>query len=72
MEEDWLSKDAVFLSNMADAKIISQTAAELRTLENRGFQVADIARILGVPRIMMMDDGVPATKHRRLQRKSSF
>lgn len=57
LEEDWLSKDAVFLSNMADAKIISQTAAELRTLENRGFQVADIARILGVPRIMMMDDG---------------
>lgn len=54
--EDFMSKDAVFLNNIADAKIISQTAAELRTLENRGFQVADLSRLLGVPTIMMMLD----------------
>ena len=54
--EDWMSKDAVFVDNLADAKVISQTAAELRLLETRGFQIADIARVLGVPRVMMMDD----------------
>lgn len=53
---DFMSKDAIFLNNIADAKIISQTAAELRTLENRGFQVADISRLLGIPTIMMMLD----------------
>lgn len=53
---DLLSQDAVFLNNIAETKIISQTAQELRTLENRNFQVIDIARILGVPKIMMMDD----------------
>lgn len=53
---DLMSKDAVFLSNVMDTKIISQTAAELRTLENRGFQVSDIARLLGVPTIMLMLD----------------
>ena len=51
-----MSKDAIFLSNVMDTKIISQTAAELRTLENRGFQVSDIARLLGVPTIMLMLD----------------
>jgi phage portal protein BeeE len=46
----------VLLDNVADAKIISQTAAELRSLETRGYEVNDIARLLGVPRIMMMED----------------
>lgn len=54
--EDWMSKDAVFVDNLADAKVISQTAAELQVLETRGFQIADIARVLGVPKVMMMDD----------------
>ncbi len=54
--EDWLSKDAIMLDNVADAKVISQTASELRLLETRGYEVNDLARILGVPRIMMMED----------------
>lgn len=54
--EDWNAGDFVLLDNVADTKIISQTAAELRLLENRGFEVNDIARILGIPRIMMMED----------------
>ena len=45
--EDWLSRDVVLLDNVADAKIISQTAAELRSLETRGYEVNDIARLLG-------------------------
>lgn len=54
--EDWMSKDAVFASNVADVKIISQTAADLRLLETRGYQVTELARLLGVPKPMMMDD----------------
>ena len=53
---DWLQYDAVMLDNVADAKIISQTAAELRLLETRGYEVKDIARILGIPLIMEMED----------------
>lgn len=53
---DWASSDVVMLDNVADAKIISQTASELQLLEQRNYQVSDLARLLGVPRIMMMDD----------------
>ena len=52
--DDWMDHDAVFLDNMADAKVINQTAAELRLLETRGYQAEDISRILGVPKVMMM------------------
>ena len=54
--EDWMSKDAVFANNIADVKIISQTAADLKLLETRGYQVTELARLLGVPKPMMMDD----------------
>ena len=53
---DWDGGDVVLLDNVADTKIVSQTAQELRMLESRGFEVNDIARILGSPRIMMMED----------------
>ena len=55
-EGDWQSNDVVLLDNVMDPTIISQTAQQLQLLENRGFQVSDIARILGIPRIMMMED----------------
>lgn len=54
--EDWTDGDFILLDNVASPQIISQTAQQLQVLENRGFQVSDIARILGVPRIMMMED----------------
>lgn len=54
--EDWQANDVVMLDNVADAKVISQTAQQLQLLEQRGFEVTDLARILGVPRIMMMED----------------
>ena len=56
LADDMYSGDAIFLNNVADTKIISQTAAELRILEEKGFEVSEIARILGVPRIMMMEE----------------
>ena len=54
--EDWATGDAVVLDNTMEPKIISQTARDLELLESRGFSVSDLARILGVPRIMMMED----------------
>ena len=54
--QDWMSNDVAILDNVADAKIISQTARDLQLLESRSFQVSDLARILGIPRIMMMED----------------
>lgn len=53
---DWMSNDVVMLDNVVDAKMISQTARDLQLLEQRGFEVNDLARILGIPRIMMMED----------------
>ena len=54
--DDWQANDVVVLDNVADAKIISQTSQQLQLLEQRSFQVSDLARILGIPRIMMMED----------------
>lgn len=54
--ENLLSKDVVALNNIQTVTPVSQTAAELKLLENRGFEVADLSRILGIPTIMMMLD----------------
>lgn len=54
--QDWQSDDIVLLDNVANTQIISQTARDLQLLESRGFEVNDLARILGIPRIMMMED----------------
>lgn len=56
LDEDIYSKDVAMLTNMADAKVISQTSQQLQLLEERSFSVSDLARILGIPRIMMMED----------------
>lgn len=60
--EDWAASDVVMLDNVADAKIYSQTAQQLQLLEQRGFEVADLARILGIPRLMMMEEAGSAYK----------
>lgn len=54
--EDWAAGDVVILDNVMNPQIISQTSQQLQLLEQRSFQVSDLARILGVPRIMMMED----------------
>ena len=56
LSQDWQSDDIVLLDNVANTQIISQTARDLQLLESRGFEVNDLARILGIPRIMMMED----------------
>ena len=55
LNSDIYSQDVMLLNNVADAKVISQTSQQMQVLESRGFQVSDIARILGIPRIMMME-----------------
>ena len=60
--EDWQANDVVMLDNVADAKVISQTAQQLQLLEQRGFEVTDLARILGIPRLMMMEEAGSAYK----------
>lgn len=55
LAEDWRDNDVMMLDNIAGTQIISQSAQELRILEQRGFQVADLARLLGIPKIMMME-----------------
>lgn len=54
--EDWAAGDVVVLDNVMNPTLVSQTSQQLQLLEQRGFQVSEIARILGVPRIMMMED----------------
>ena len=54
--EDWAANDVVVLDNVVNPTLVSQTAQQLQLLESRSFQVSDLARILGIPRIMMMED----------------
>jgi phage portal protein BeeE len=46
------------LDNMADAKVISQTAKDLQLLESRGYSDEAICRLMGVPKIIaIVGDG---------------
>lgn len=55
---DWMSNDVAILDNVADAKIISQTAQQLQLLEQRGYSDEAICRLMGVPKVMaMIGDG---------------
>ena len=56
--QDWMSNDVAILDNVADAKIISQTAQQLQLLEQRGYSDEAICRLLGVPKIIaIVGDG---------------
>ena len=50
--QDWQAKDVVILDNVADAKIISQTAQQLQLLEQRGYSDEALCRLMGVPKII--------------------
>ena len=52
--QDWAANDVVMLDNVADAKVISQTAQQLQLLEQRGYSAEDLCRILGIPKVMNM------------------
>ena len=53
--DDWAANDVLLLDNVADAKMLSQTAQQLQLLESRGFEVKSLARLLGIPLAMMME-----------------
>ena len=48
--QDWMSNDVAILDNVADAKVISQTAQQLQLLEQRGYSDEALCRLMGVPR----------------------
>lgn len=56
--QDWINNDVAILDNVADAKIISQTAQQLQLLEQRGYSDEAICRLMGVPKIIaIVGDG---------------
>ena len=56
--QDWQANDAVILDNIADAKVISQTAQQLQLLEQRGYSDEALCRLMGVPKIIaIVGDG---------------
>ena len=56
--KDWMSNDVAILDNVADAKIISQTAQQLQLLEQRGYSDEALCRLMGVPKIIaIVGDG---------------
>jgi HK97 family phage portal protein len=56
--QDWMSNDVVILDNVADAKVISQTAQQLQLLEQRGYSDEALCRLMGVPKIIaIVGDG---------------
>ena len=57
-EELRKGSDVLMLDNMADAKVISQTAKDLQLLESRGYSDEAICRLMGVPKIIaIVGDG---------------
>ena len=56
--QDWMSNDVAILDNIADAKVISQTAQQLQLLEQRGYSDEALCRLMGVPKIIaIVGDG---------------
>lgn len=56
--DDWAANDVVMLDNVADAKVISQTAKQLQLLEQRGYSDEALCRLMGVPKIIaIVGDG---------------
>ena len=54
--EDWVTGDAIFLNNVADAKPISLTGAEMQMIEQMNLGLDDVARFWGTPRPLLMLD----------------
>ena len=56
IQDKLYGNDVVAMRGLDKAIMISQTSQQLQLLESRGFEVSEIARILGIPRIMMMEE----------------
>lgn len=49
------NQDVLLMSGLMDATVISQDAAQMQLLDNRKFDVPQVARFTGVPPFMLMD-----------------
>jgi len=56
LNEDVYKEDVVLLTNIANVTPISMNAQDMQLLQNRQFSVREIARLLSVPPILLMDD----------------
>jgi len=56
IQEKLYGNDVVGIRGLDKVQVVSQTSQQLQLLESRGFEVGEIARILGIPRIMMMEE----------------
>lgn len=56
LNDEIYSKDVMLLTNVANVTPISTTAQSMELMEARKFSVRDVARLTGVPPILLMDD----------------
>lgn len=56
LQDKLYGNDVVGIRGLDKVQVVSQTSQQLQLLESRGFEVSEIARILGIPRIMMMEE----------------
>lgn len=56
LNDDIYQNDVVLMSNIATVTPISQNAQQMELLESRKYSVREIARLLGVPPVLLMDD----------------
>lgn len=56
LSKDIYEDDVILLDNVASITPISQNAQQMELLESRKFSVREIARLTGVPPVLLMDD----------------
>lgn len=56
LSSDIYNDDVILLDNVANITPISQNAQQMELLESRKFSVREIARLTGVPPVLLMDD----------------
>ena len=56
VQDDIYERDVVLIPNVANVTPISQNAQQMELMESRKFSVREIARMTGVPPILLMDD----------------
>lgn len=55
LQDDIYKRDVILMNNIASVTPISQNAQQQELLESRKFSVKEIARLMGVPPILLMD-----------------
>ena len=62
LNDDIYQKDVIALHGITGVTPISMSSTELQLLQSRQFQVAEIARLTGVPKALLMDDSQSSYK----------